>query len=242
VINLNKLILILVALVMMASGVAAVSAYEAHTINVTAHVENAMSVNKDHLEFGTVFPEDWMLDNFSVGTSGSFCAPDQWRVTLIDYSIWVEWKPIPEDANPYPDSVVVGTDGNDYYPWLGDALYLGIDAVDLRPIAAGGDLTPVGPVLPPGPQGAIKVMDSSTPLNKNPGPVLNLNDTITVGLDVPVFEGYYNMYTDVPVKQSGLSAPTVVILESDTARYFPDGVDLGVDIKIQVENIYNPVP
>ena len=218
----KKLLLVLGALLMVVSGVAAVSAYEAHLINVTAHVENAMSVNKDHIDFGTVFPEEWVLDDFIVGVSGSFCAEEQTRVSKIDYSVWVEWKPD-------------GAGG--YYPWLGDALYIGIHAADLRPIAAGGDLTPVGPALPPGPPGAIEVLQSTLALHKYAP--FNLVDRITVGLDVPVFEGYWNSLTDVATKPSGLSAPTVVILESDTDRYFPDGVTLGADIKVQVENIYN---
>jgi len=234
---LKKILLVLGALMMVVSGVASVSAYEAHLINVTAHVENAMQVNKDHIQLGTVFPEEWVLNEFIVGVSGSFCDEFQWRVTKIDYAIFAEWKPVYGTANPV-----------EYYPWLGDALYIGIDAVDLRPIAAGGDLTPVGPTLPSGPPGtsAIFIMQSSLGLDKNVGPALNLNDTITIGLDVPVFEGYYNALTDMLqadgtylLKPSGLSAPTVVILESDTARYFPDGVTLGVDLKIQVENIYN---
>jgi hypothetical protein len=82
-------------------------------------------------------------------------------------------------------------------------------------------------------------MDSSLPLNKEQA-TPNFLDVITIGLDVPVFEGYWNSLTDVDPKPSGLSAPTVVILESDTDRYFPDGIDLGVDIKIQVTRIWKP--
>jgi predicted porin len=38
----KKAILILAALMLVASGVAAVSAYEAHVVNVRSHVENAI--------------------------------------------------------------------------------------------------------------------------------------------------------------------------------------------------------
>ena len=220
----KKAILIVAALVLVLSGVAAVSAYEAHVINVRAHVENAMSVNRDKIDFGTRFPEEWVIEEFIVGTSNSFCKETQLRVTHIDYSIWVEWKPNPAGG---------------YYPWLGDCLYIGIDAVKKWPstvVGNPGDLVPVGPVLPPGPPGAIKVLSSTIPLHKLAP--YNLTDTITIGLDTPVFEGYYNKYTDPVPKPSGLNAPTVIILKSDTARYFPNGVDLGVDIKIQVTNIY----
>jgi hypothetical protein len=109
----KKAILIVAALVLVLSGVAAVSAYEAHLINVRAHVENAMSVTVEELDFGTVFPEEWMIKEFTVQVSESFCKEDQLRVTYIDYAVWAEWKPDPAGG---------------YYYWLGDALYVGIDA------------------------------------------------------------------------------------------------------------------
>jgi hypothetical protein len=220
----KKAILIVAALVLILSGVAAVSAYEAHLINVRAHVENAMSVTRNTIDFGTVFPEEWMIEEFTVGTSNSFCNENQLRVTYIEYSIWVEWKPNPAGG---------------YYPWLGDCLYIGIDAVNKWPstvVNNPGDLVPVGPALPPGPPGAKWVMDAPKPLHKLAP--YNLNDKITIGLDTPVFEGYYNPYTDPEPKPSGLDDPTVVILKTDTDRYFPDGVTLGVDIKIQITDIY----
>lgn len=213
----KKVLLVLGALVVSISGVAMVSAYEAHLINVTAHVENAMTVNRDHIDFGTVFPQEWVLEEFIVGVSNSFCAVNQTRVSQINYSIWVEWKPD-------------GAGG--FYPWLGDALYLGIDITDKRPQAAGGELTPVGPALPPGPPGAIEILQSTLALNKQAP--FNFNDIITVGLDVPVFDGYYNVLTDPTPKPSGLDAPTVILTG---ARNVPDGITLGADIKIQVTDI-----
>jgi len=77
-------------------------------------------------------------------------------------------------------------------------------------------------------------MDSSIPIKKS-GPDYNLNDTITLGLDVPVFQGYYNELTDVATKPSGLDAPTV-ILTGD--RNVPTGITLGMDLKIQVTDIW----
>jgi hypothetical protein len=70
----------------------------------------------------------------------------------------------------------------------------------------------------------------------------NLQDEITMAIDVPVFEGYYNKYTDVDVKQSGKDVPTVII-GKDESRYpanVSDGVDLGVDVKIQILGIRSP--
>jgi hypothetical protein len=212
----KKAILIVAALVLILSGVAAVSAYEAHLINVRAHVENAMSVTVEELDFGTVFPEEWMIKEFTVQVSESFCKEDQLRVTYIDYAVWAEWKPDPAGG---------------YYYWLGDALYVGIDAAVKKPVAAGGDLVLVGDA-PAGPPGAKWVMDAPVPLHKVT-PNINSADLITIGLDAPVFEGYYNPLTDPEPKPSGLNDPTLIIMKNDP-RWNPDGVDLGVDIKIQV--------
>jgi hypothetical protein len=207
------------ALTMVASGMTAVSAYEAHALNVKAHVENAIALDAYHINYGTVFPQEWLLKEFHVQTSVSFCAQTQTRVNAIDYAIWAEWKENPAGG---------------YYPWLGDAMYVGVQvpADQKKPVAAGGSLVPVGPNPPPGPPGAIHVLDDS--LLK---PTNNI-DLITLGLDVPVFEGYYNELTDALVnggiKPSGLTRPTVILTG---ARNVPDGIDLGVDIKIQVTNI-----
>jgi hypothetical protein len=67
----KKVILIFSAIVLVASGVAAVSAYEAHVINVKAHVENALSVNTSDVNFGTVFPQEWIVKKRSVELSQS---------------------------------------------------------------------------------------------------------------------------------------------------------------------------
>ena len=60
----KKVVLGLAALVLIVSGVAAVSAYEAHIINVKAKVENALTVGVSRLNYGTVFPEEFLLRTF----------------------------------------------------------------------------------------------------------------------------------------------------------------------------------
>lgn len=240
----KKALFILIALVMVGSGVAAVSAYEAHLINVTAHVENAMSVDRQSIHFGTVFPEEWLLQEFHVGTSDSFCAPGQFRVTHIDYAVYAEWKPV-GTASPTP--VVTDAAGNKYYAWLGNALYVGIDATDKWPNTAPvpGDMALVGPALA-GPQSAQKVNNLVGTLFKAVSGPQNLTDLITVGLDVPVFEGSYNALTDMLQadgtylpKPSHLNDPTWII-PANFPGYDPDGMDFGLDLKIQVTKIYKP--
>ena len=228
----RRVLLVLVALVLVVSGVASVSAYEAHIINVTTHLENAMYVSPGPIDFGTVFPEEWFTEEFKVKYSTSFCWDNQTRVDSINYSVYVEWKLMSDNGTP--DDPADDT----YYPWLGDALYIGIDVADPRPEEAGGDLKWVGNVTPSGPPGALWVMDSPRPISKDTKHY-NMTDWITVGLDVPVFEGYYNELTDVATKPSDLDHPTVIIAANDTDRWYPeDGVDLGVDLKFQVTSIF----
>lgn len=237
----KKALLGLCALVMMVSGVAMVSAYEAHIINVKASVENAVTVGVSWLNFGTVFPEEFRLKDFTVAISGSFCSPDQKRVRHIDYEIWAAWKQ-KKDAQGIP---IPG----EYYPWLGDALWLARAPVpDYEPDGE-TDLrddtfpdrtiwTNLGDPPTATPPGAGKVLGPVTLVKPLPG--TGDTDYWKLALDVPVFEKYYNPTTDVNPKPSGMSEPSVVILESDTDRYFPDGVQLGVEIKIQVTAIYGP--
>ena len=218
----KRVLLVLGALVTVFSGVAMVSAYEAHVINVTAHVENAMKLQSVGIgpdyeyDFGTVFPEEWMLKTFVVRVSDSFCELDQTTRLNIDYDIWVEEK--------------------EGYYWLGDALYFCVNwnftTYPLGPKAA--DMTDVGPTMPTPSAPAIYVLSDS--LHK----INNIQDGVTMALDVPVFEGYYNENTDVDTKPSGKNVPTVEIKKGES-RYPTDmslGVDLGADVKIQVTRIY----
>jgi len=235
------MLLVLFAIVTVTSGVAMVSAYEAHMVNVTAHIENAMYLgglgqleggsHYSH-DFGTVFPEEWLLKRFTVRTSTSFCGPGNKRMKGIDYSLYV----VPKDG----------------YKWLGDALYFTV-AWDL----AGNPAYPqpshywAGPGDPGADdmkwvgEGLANPEDKpATPINVLSGGLLKpdlLSQEIIMGLDVPVFRDFWNEYTDVDEKPSGKSSPTVVI-EKDDERHIPTGVDLGAEIKIQIIEIYPEFP
>jgi hypothetical protein len=215
---------------MVVSGVAAVSAYEAHTVNVTAKVENAMYCGAPTLglRYGTVFPEEWLVKSFDIGVSTSFCEwPEQQRVLEIDYNIYVNQK--------------------QGYKWLGDCLYIGVDVTDPAkryPRDTGGELDPVGtgtslpiPIVTDG------YLKKAIP-GGDPG---DPDDTVYVGLDVPVFQDAYNPITDALAcpdgKPSHRSTPTVIIAPGDYwgrwADYDATGeVELGADIIIQITNIY----
>src|SRR3989338_11339049 len=48
------------------------AAFEAHVINVTARIENALNVDTKPIQFGTVFPQEQLDRNIVVGLSQSF--------------------------------------------------------------------------------------------------------------------------------------------------------------------------
>ena len=54
----KKILLGLVAVLIVISGVAGMSAFEAHVINVTAKIENALKVDTTPIDYGTVFPQE----------------------------------------------------------------------------------------------------------------------------------------------------------------------------------------
>ena len=246
----KKLLLVLGALVIVFSGVAMVSAYEAHTINVKAKVENALNVPTEEIDFGTVFPEEWITKAFKVKHSESFCEVYQGgrlqqgtHVDAINYQVWVVRKPVPQVPlpDPYPDPVD-NISGVDYYYWLGDALYIGIfdmlEPLDILPakkypLAAGGELIHVTNLTAPAPTAPVLVLSDNITKPDLGADDLHF-DTIVVGLDVPVFEGYYNPTTDPEPKPSGLNDPTVTL----TGERNVQGIVLGADIVIQVTNIY----
>src|SRR3989344_6121724 len=81
----KKIILAAIALVAVAGGVAGLSAFEAHVINVTAKIKNALRVPTDSIDFGTVFPQEQLDQTFDVTLSQSFLDED--RVDDVEYAI-----------------------------------------------------------------------------------------------------------------------------------------------------------
>jgi hypothetical protein len=263
----RRIIVLMVALVAALSSVAAVSAFEAHVINVTAHVENALTVETAEVAFGTVFPEEWFIRHRDISLSESF--QGQNRVQNVDIKVYAECK-----WNPATNS---------YYKWLGEALWLDWN---------GAAYTLVGPIgdgdgdcdEPAGGAPEVKNTGFGGTLSTNPnnGP---LSAQMSIGLDTPVFLPYYNEWTDVCDKprpnsfgpsvpgkfsdpSSGTMDPIVIpgndgpdgipgtpddvppiiipvecqaptwLIPTTDDRNVPAGVDLGLDLKIQVTAIY----
>ncbi len=67
------------------AGVVGMSAFEAHVINVTAHIENALGVSAYGIDYGTVFPQEDRTGQFTVSLSDSF--KEQGRVDTVAYDI-----------------------------------------------------------------------------------------------------------------------------------------------------------
>ena len=71
------------------AGAAAFSAFEAHIINVTARIENALNVPVDAIDFGTVFPQEHLEKPLAVSLSQSFLDEDR----VDDVSYFIRQKP-----------------------------------------------------------------------------------------------------------------------------------------------------
>lgn len=89
----KRIIIGLAAAAIVVGGVAAMSAFEAHIINVTAKIENALSVSPEKIEFGTVFPQEKLFRILNIALSSSFIEED--RVDDVNYVIKQKPKPRP---------------------------------------------------------------------------------------------------------------------------------------------------
>ncbi len=67
------------------------AAFEAHVVNVKAHIENALKVEPKHMDFGTVFPQEVLEEQFKVRLSDSFL--EQERVKDVYYKLQQKRKP-----------------------------------------------------------------------------------------------------------------------------------------------------
>jgi uncharacterized protein YegL len=81
----KKIVLGLGALATAVAIIPLFAAFEAHVINVTAKIENALNVPIHELTFGTVFPQEKLDKFFDVALSQSF--RDEDRVDDVDYFI-----------------------------------------------------------------------------------------------------------------------------------------------------------
>ncbi|MFA6354239.1 MAG: hypothetical protein WCX12_00970 [Candidatus Paceibacterota bacterium] len=83
----KKLLVIFGAVTIAIVGASMFAAFEAHVINVTATIENALTVPTTPILFGTVFPQEQIDKHLSVALSSSFLAENQGRVDTVNYMI-----------------------------------------------------------------------------------------------------------------------------------------------------------
>jgi hypothetical protein len=222
----KKVLLLVSALLIVFSGVAAVSAYEGHLVDVKAHVENALMVEIDELDFGTVFPQQYRQEEFYIGLSQSF--RDQEYYTSVIYKLYWEAKPADHVANYTP---YVNPNNPNYYIPIYPYITTKVD----------GDSTNVTPVV--GYPLLMEIVD-------NAGVPLTLDhtdpcDEIHFLLEPPVFDKWYNEMTDQANGRTGrviyepdyYTTTENITCNGDTWYDEVPHTDLGSNFKIQVVSI-----
>lgn len=81
----KKILAIFGAVAFALVGASMFAAFEAHVVNVTARIENALGVSTNALNFGTVFPQEHLDKQLDVQLSRSFLEED--RVDDVEYFI-----------------------------------------------------------------------------------------------------------------------------------------------------------
>ena len=92
----KKLLLVPLSLAIVLVLVPLFAAFEAHVINVSATIENALFVHPEDLTFGTVFPQEYFESSFFITFSQSFSSSGQRRASTTEYVIKQKPKPRPE--------------------------------------------------------------------------------------------------------------------------------------------------
>jgi len=227
----KKVLLLVSALLIVFSGVAAVSAYEGHLVDVKAHVENALMVEIDELDFGTVFPQQKRQEEFYIGLSQSF--RDQDYYTSVEYKLYWEEKPLDHDPDykPYESSNYPGI-YIPIYPYIATQ----VDGIG----------TNVTTTTNPAIMAVIDKFGEVFDLNSRGG-VGDICDLIHFSFEPPVFDKWYNEATDLLNGKTGrvIYEPdyytTTENITCDGKTWYDDvpHTDLGSNFKIQVVAIYH---
>jgi hypothetical protein len=227
----KKALLLVSALLIVFSGVAAVSAYEGHLVNIKAHVENAIGVETYEFDLGTYFPQERVQNELGIGLSESFIAQD--RVSTVEYKLCWELKPIPADQTDN----VCDPDGDGYYTPLNPYLEITMDDANdnIDPSMIHG--------VPADNTTAVCFGTGQMWKSRVPGEG-DVCDIIHVIFSAPVFEGYYNDITDDPpdgwvygmIMEGNYCTANETICDGAIDVKVPHA-DLGIDLKIQVTSI-----
>jgi len=85
--NVKKLFVGFFAIALVVVSAAMFAAFEAHVINVTARIENALTVGTEPIDFGTVFPQESLDRSVGVELSTSFVNDGNTGSNTVDYVI-----------------------------------------------------------------------------------------------------------------------------------------------------------
>lgn len=96
------------------------AAFEAHVVNVTATIENALTVPVKFLNYGTVFPQEKLDQFIDVRLSQSF--DDQTRLDDVTYHIRQKPKCAVTSQNGTVADLSVGNDGTHQYTGTGEVV------------------------------------------------------------------------------------------------------------------------
>lgn len=113
----KKVLLSLGALAVALAVVPMFAAFEAHVINVTATIENALNVSAKFLDFGTVFPQEKLEKPVDIMLSRSFIEED--RVDDVEYFIRQKPKCAITWNNGTAYDATIGPDGTHIYTATG---------------------------------------------------------------------------------------------------------------------------
>jgi len=230
----KKTLLITAALTIVVVSVPLLAAFEAHVINVTAHIENALRVSPltGELDFGIVSPQEYLEKSIWITTSDSFCELDQRRVTSIDYKIVQKPKCRRNvDANPELPLYEKVNYWDDQCPENYTALPLLCGYLSKTP--AYDDPQPFDD------HGVLAFHDPTDPANVATG-TINKDDDKTdewiIDLAVPCFEGQCDDGFDEWVRSINPDAdPATFILDPALESH-----TFGCDLWIEVTDIYHP--
>lgn len=224
------------------------AAFEAHVINVTATIENALYVHPQSRNFGTVFPQEYLAQGIFVTFSNSFSESTQTRVGTVEYVIKQKPKPLPSYV------AQVGVDVarqwcHDNYPttpfdpnasaWQGylSKCYPSLcpylskhPEVDENPLVSGNQ-TNDGPAIP-------AFHDPFNPTSVAKGKInkfgIDVGDTWLIDLAVPCFKGQCAQDWPSFVHSLNPSAdPKAYILPNELEHEV-----FGCDLWFEVTNIY----
>jgi len=229
------------------AGAAAFSAFEAHVVNVTATIENALTVpvEQNGLTFGEMFPEEVGHVTLPISLSDSFMSTE--RVDDVEYIIRQKPKcgiPVPSVASGTPVSysgfTQVTEDGNTFVCPAGS-----VQLPLLCPYLSKNELNPAGAPTGNGIaafHGLPGPWTETTTENTQVAGVLSkeLGKTSTnwdIDLHTPCFKGQCSQDWASFVTKTNASVTDPTLYEADPAN---EHAVFGCDLWIEVTNISLP--